>query len=88
MADMHFDTQKMVERLEGAGVPSPQARAHSAGLAEVVNAFEATITERFASKQDLEKLKTQLIAWVVSVVVSVGILQTTLIVALVLKLLP
>jgi hypothetical protein len=102
MTDMLFDTQKMVERLESVGVPPAQARMHTVLLAEAISALEATIIERCASKQDLEKLesrievrmagfdarlaelKSELIRWVVTV----GVLQTALIAALLLKLAP
>jgi uncharacterized sporulation protein YeaH/YhbH (DUF444 family) len=99
MADMLFDTQKLVERLEEAGVPPSQARAHIAVLAEVIGSLERTIIERCASKQDLEELrceikqeieaaKSDLMRWMLSVVVAAGLLQTTLVAALILKLLP
>jgi hypothetical protein len=111
MTEMRFDTPKMVERLEEAGVPSEQARAHASVLVDVVSAAEASIMDRAATKQAVEhelnqikialerfearvevrfagvdarlaELKTDLFRWVVSV----GILQTALIAALVLKL--
>jgi hypothetical protein len=102
MTDVLFDTQKMVERLEGAGVPPAQARTHTALLAGVTNAMEATIIERCASKQDLEKLDArievrmagfdarlaELKSELLRWVVTVGILQMALIAALVLKLAP
>jgi hypothetical protein len=53
MTDVLFDTQKMVERLEGVGVPSAQARMHTVLLAEAIGAVEATIIERCASKEDV-----------------------------------
>jgi hypothetical protein len=106
MTGMLFDTQKMVERLEGVGVPPAQARMHTVLLAEAVSAVETTIIERCASKQDIAQgfvemravidkldarvdtrvaeLKSEMIRWVVSV----GILQTALIAALLLKLTP
>jgi hypothetical protein len=113
MTDMLFDTQKMVDRLEGAGVPPAQARVHTVLLAEAISAVETTIIERCASKQEvaqgfmevraaidkldarvdvrlaefevrLAELKSEAIRWVVTV----GILQSALIVALVLKVTP
>jgi hypothetical protein len=102
MNDVLFDTQKMVERLEGAGVPSAQARVHTALLTEVVNAMEAAIIERCASKQDLERLEARMEvrmagfdarlaetkSELIRMMVTVGILQTALIAALLLKLTP
>ncbi len=111
MASSPFDTLKVVERLEGAGVPAEQARMHASVLSDVltqtISAESACLSERFANKQEvaaefsevkfaLEKLdakisttaaelKSELIRWVVSVVVSVGILQTALIAGLFLK---
>jgi chromosome segregation ATPase len=60
MASMLFDTQKMVEHWESTGVPSEHARAHTAVLAEGLNALEAAIVERCASKEDLRKLEAKL----------------------------
>jgi hypothetical protein len=99
---MLFDTQKMVERLEGVGAPAAQARMHTVLLSEAISALDAAIVERCASKEDLARLKdyfeirfaeiksdradlkSELIKWVVSV----GILQTAFIGALLLKLVP
>jgi hypothetical protein len=116
MTDMLFDTQKMVERLEGAGVPPTQARVHTALLTEVMTAMEAAIIERCASKQDLERMEArievrmagfdarlagfdarlagfdarlaELKSELIRMMVTVGILQTALIAALLLKLTP
>jgi hypothetical protein len=100
MTDVLFDTQKMVERLENAGVPAAQACAHIAVLAEAINALGATIGERCASKEDVAKLEadmnfgfeklrrelTDMKTDLMRWVVTVGILQMALIAALVLKL--
>lgn len=59
MDDVLFDTQKMVERLEGAGVPAAQARVHTAVLAEALGALQATILEHCASKEDLARLEAR-----------------------------
>jgi beta-phosphoglucomutase-like phosphatase (HAD superfamily) len=109
MTDMLFDTQKMVERLEGVGVPPAQARMHTVLLAEAISAVETTIIERCASKQDLERLEArvevrmagfdarlagfdarlaELKSELIRLVVTVGVLQTALIAALLLKLTP
>jgi hypothetical protein len=60
MADMLFDTQKMVERLESVGVPPVQARMHIAILAEVMSTLETVITERCASKDDIARLEARI----------------------------
>ena len=111
MATRPFDTPRVVERLEGAGVPAEQARMHASVFADVlqqtISAEGECMAERFASKQEtgaefsqievsLEKLdakidttaaelKSELVRWMVSVVVSVGVLQTALIAGLLLK---
>lgn len=59
MSDMHFDTQKMVERLEDADVPPAQARVHTALLVETINASEAKIIEHCASKDDLARMEAR-----------------------------
>jgi hypothetical protein len=102
MADVLFDTQKMVKRLEDVGVAPAQARVHTAILSEVANALEATIMERCATKEDIARLEARIDKLAASVdvkmadlkselikwVVSVGILQMALIAGLVLKLAP
>ena len=111
MATRPFDTPRVVERLEGAGVPAEQARMHASVFADVlqqtISAEGECMAERFANKQEtgvefsqikvsLEKLdakidttaaelKSELVRWMVSVVVSVGVLQTALIAGLLLK---
>ena len=52
MATIGFDTLKMVERLESAGFTLPQARMQASVLAEVIGAEDASIVDRFSSKQD------------------------------------
>lgn len=111
--EMLLDTQKMVERLETAGVPPAHARAYVAVLLDAISSADAHYALRLATKDELAQgladvraeirqletrmetgfaqiraemanLRTELIKWVVTV----GILQTTLITALVLKLVP
>jgi hypothetical protein len=53
MTAIPFDTLKMVERLESAGVPTPQAKVQAAVLAEVISAEDASIAERFSGKTDV-----------------------------------
>jgi hypothetical protein len=60
MIDVLFDTQKMVERLEGAGVPPAQARMHTALLEEAIAALHSTIVEHCASKEDLARLEVRM----------------------------
>lgn len=120
MASSPFDTQKVVERLEDAGVPAAQARAHVAVLSDVLmqalSAESANVAANYVPKQEfsaefilvkvalekleakvdwlearmdvkLAELRSELIRWVVTVAVSLGILQTALISGLLLKLL-
>ncbi|NHZ67112.1 hypothetical protein [Massilia genomosp. 1] len=53
MTAIPFDTLKMVQRLESAGVPSDQAKVQAAVLAEVISAEDLSITERFSAKADV-----------------------------------
>jgi hypothetical protein len=53
MAAIPFDTLKMVERLESAGFSMAQAKVQAAVLAEVIGAEDASIADRFSSKQDV-----------------------------------
>lgn len=113
MTEMLWDTQKMVEQLEAAGVPHAQARAYVSVLLDAISSADAHYASRHAGKDELVKgpadlrtamrqletrmetgfvqiraemanLRTDLIKWVVTV----GILQSTLITALVLKFVP
>lgn len=52
MPSLPFDTLKMAERLESAGVPAAQAKVQAAVLAEVICAEDASISDRFFSKQE------------------------------------
>jgi hypothetical protein len=103
MTEMLFDTQRAVDRLVEAGVPPVQARAHAAVLAEVIDSVNAHFIGRFATKDDLalavselkaeirttaEQLRSDMMRWVLTVVVAAGFIQTALIVGLILKLLP
>ncbi len=103
MTEMLFDTQKAVERLVEAGVPSVQARAHAAVLAEVISSVNEHMTGNYATKDDLaqavkelkaelrieiEKLRSDMMRWVLTVVVAASFIQTALLVGLILKLLP
>lgn len=53
MASLPFDTLEMVERLEDAGVPTAQAKVQVSMLAEVIRSEDASISDRFVSKQDV-----------------------------------
>jgi hypothetical protein len=99
MTEMLFDTQKVVDRLVEAGVPLAQARAHAAVLVDVIGSVDGHVVDRYATKDvvaravdkfeaSVAKLRTDLMKWVLTVVLTVGILQTALITALILKLLP
>lgn len=97
MTEMLIDTQRVVDRLMEAGVPLGQARAHAAVLADVMASVDGHITEHYASKDSvsiavekfeasIEKLRSDLMRWVITVVAAAGILQTALISGLLLKL--
>lgn len=53
MASLPFDTLEMVERLEIAGVPTAQAKVQVSMLAEAIRSEDASISDRFVSKQDV-----------------------------------
>jgi len=91
MATMTFHTLKFANTLKEAGVPSAKAEAEAKAVSEVL---EVNLKE-LASKDDLKLLeaslrrdvsdsKAELIRWVVAV----GVLQITLISALLIKLAP
>lgn len=91
MATITFDTLRFANTLKEAGVPPGQAEAEAKALSEI---FEVNLQE-LATQQDLKLLeanlrrdiaetKAELIRWVVAV----GVLQITLIAALLLKLAP
>jgi len=91
MASITFDTLRFANRLKAAGVSQQHAEAEAEALSEV---FETNIQD-LASKQDIEllraevrtemaELKADLIRWVVGV----GVLQTAMIAALLIKLAP
>jgi hypothetical protein len=50
---MPIDTQQVVEKLTGAGVPDQQARAHASVLSEALQDYELRAHEQFVSKLDL-----------------------------------
>ncbi|MGZ5201928.1 MAG: hypothetical protein ACXWC4_19385 [Telluria sp.] len=99
MTKMLFDTQKVVDRLMESGVPAAQARAHASVLADVISSVDGHVIEHFATQDSvvraidrfdakIEKLRSDLMRWVLTVVVAAGFIQTALIVGLLLKLLP
>jgi hypothetical protein len=78
MATMTFDTLQFVQRLKKAGVQEKEAEA----IAEAVR--DAQANSEIATKRDLAELKADLVKWVVTV----GVLQTAMIGALLMKLIP
>lgn len=50
---MPIDTQQVVEKLTGAGVPDQQARAHASVLGEALRDHELRAHEQFVTKLDL-----------------------------------
>ena len=84
MAAIPFDTLKMAEKLEAAGFTHAQAKAQAEVLTEVASSDRGTVASKLDIadvKLEIERVKADLIKWVVSV----GILQTAMIAALVLK---
>jgi hypothetical protein len=97
---LSFDTLKFANELKAGGVPERQAEAEAVALANVL--AEAARTSDLATKQDIVNLdaritetkaglevkmaetKAELVKWVVSV----GVLQTAIIAALLMKLIP
>ncbi|TAN53421.1 MAG: DUF1640 domain-containing protein [Methylococcaceae bacterium] len=91
MAAITFDTLKFANTLKDAGVPDKQAEAEAKALSEVleVNLKDLTTKDDLKLleanlKRDIAETKAELIRWVVGV----GMLQITLIAALVLRLAP
>ena len=93
MSTLTFDTLKFAKTLTAAGVPSAQAEAEAEALANALE--ESGKTADLTTKQDLAVVKAELevkmaetksdlIRWVVGV----GMLQTALIAALMMKLIP
>lgn len=93
MSTLTFDTLKFAKTLTAAGVPSAQAEAEAEALANVLE--ESGKTANLTTKQDLAivkaelevkiaEMKSELIRWVVGV----GMLQTAMIAALLMKLMP
>ena len=100
MSALTFDTLKFAKTLTVAGVPTAHAEAKAEALA---NAFaESEEAANLATKQDIDGLKKDLIivraelevkiaetkADLVRWVIGVGMLQTALIAALMMKLIP
>jgi hypothetical protein len=78
MNALTFDTLQFVQRLRKAGIEDNEAEA----IAEAVR--DAQANADIATKRDMAELKAELIKWVVSV----GVLQTSLIGALLIRLIP
>jgi hypothetical protein len=82
MTTLTFDTLKFANRLKAAGVPGKQAEEEAAALAEVM--VEVAKTSDLVNKKDLNELELRITKWIISV----GVLQTALIAALLMKLIP
>ncbi|HEU4850550.1 MAG TPA: hypothetical protein VFT37_00185 [Telluria sp.] len=50
---MPIDTQQVVDKLTGAGVPDQQAKAHASVLSEALRTYDAQLAARICTKQDL-----------------------------------
>jgi hypothetical protein len=82
MTPLTFDTLQFVQRLKKAGIKDEEAVAIAEAVRDVqANADLATKSDL---KRDLAETKVELIKWVVTV----GVLQTSIIAALVMKLIP
>lgn len=79
MTEMFFDTQKAVDRLVDAGVPPAQARAHAAVLAEVIGSENGHVGEHYATKEDLARVRSDLMNWTLAVAAIAVAIQTALI---------
>ena len=100
MSTLTFDTLKFANRLKAVGVPEKQAEEQAAMMAEAVwdiqtNANPATKHDMADLRKEIELVRADLIAKMaetradlVKWVVSVGVLQTAMIGALLLKLIP
>ncbi|GHU37257.1 hypothetical protein AGMMS50256_34970 [Betaproteobacteria bacterium] len=98
MAAITFDTLQFVQRLKKAGVKEPEAEAIAEAVRDVQASADVATKQdlaNLATKQDLASVeaklevkiaetKADLVKWVVSV----GVLQTAMIGALLLKLIP
>ena len=89
MSTITFDTLAYVKTLREAGVEEKQAEAQATALAAVLKSGVTDLATkqdmellRAELKKDLAETKAELIRWVVGV----GILQTTLIVAILARL--
>lgn len=72
-----FDTYKYVEKLKQSGIPEEQAKAEVEALSEALS--ETIAIRQLATKLDLEALKSELVKWMVGLLLA----QTALIAALV-----
>ena len=111
MMSLPFDTQKIVDRLEQAGVTGEQARAHVEVLVDAITDQKVDMDERYSNKKDgsvelneiraaltrlearvetvdakIDKVAAEVRAELIRWIVSAGLLQTTLISALLIKL--
>ncbi len=89
MSTLTFDTLQFVQRLRKAGIKEDEAEAIAEAVRDVQNSADlATKQDLALIKSELEvkiaETKTDLIRWVVGV----GMLQTALIAAMLLKLVP
>ena len=89
MATITFDTLKFANKLKSAGVLTEQAEAEALSEVFEINLKELSTQQDLklleaSLKRDIAETKAELIRWVVAV----GVLQITLISALIIKLLP
>ncbi|GHU03538.1 hypothetical protein FACS1894158_02160 [Betaproteobacteria bacterium] len=94
MSTITFDTLQFVQRLKKAGIKEPEAEAIAEAVRDVQASADVATKQdlaNLATKQDIASMevknaetKADLVKWVVSV----GVLQTAMIGALLLKLIP
>lgn len=84
---LSFDTLQFVQRLKQSGMEEAQAEA----VARAVREIQVTESPELATKNDIARLEVKIAetrADLVKWVVSVGVLQTAIIAALLMKLIP
>ncbi len=62
MMSIAFDTLQMAERLEKAGVPADQAKAHTAILADIFKEEENKAIDRFANASEMKQQFTEIVS--------------------------
>jgi len=78
-----FDTLAYVKKLKAAGVPEKQAEAQAETFAEIIEDRIATKQDlkelELALKQDIAKVKVEIIKWVAGMLVAQAAIVATLV---------